>query len=329
MTPIGDTGDLFGAGDATDHLFKHLRDPQHEWEYTARCFAERLWVVYRDYADPHFLTEVRREFSARFWEMYLMCAFLEKASERGYSLSCPKRKDGCPDVLLELNGNRIWIEAVVLTNGEEGRPDSLVEPRIPTIVTGDRANTPQGTDLSIGSESGRIPEERIVLRYTTAIREKYIKYLRYLRKGIVRKDDAYLVAVNKSGLAYRWASAAIDLPRFIKALYPIGELELLIDRDARRIVDTQHRPRFSITKANKSAVPVQAFVDRRWRGLSAVLCSDVDVGWSKLPLGADLQIAYNPLCRRPITRGVIPVAREWWAKLDGPEGELFCDPDRV
>ena len=138
-----------------------------------------------------------------------------------------------------------------------------------------------------------------------------------------------MIAVNKSGLAYRWARAAIDLPRFIKALYPIGELELLIDRDSRKVMDTRHRARFSITKANKSRVPVQAFIDKRWRGLSAVLCSDVDVGWSKLPLGADLEIAYNPLCRRPVARGTIPVIREWWAKLDGNEGELFSDPDRV
>jgi type I restriction enzyme S subunit len=195
------------------------------------------------------LTEIRREFNARFWEMYLTCALLERASEFGYSLSCPKRKDGCPDILLELKGERIWIEAVAATNGEAGRPDSLVEPRIPTIVVGDRADEQQEMDLPIepgAAESGKIPEGKIVLRYTTAIREKYMKYLHYRRKGIVRKDDAYVVAVNKSGLAYRWASAAIDLPRFLKAVYPIGELEVLIDKKARKVVGAQNRPRFFI-----------------------------------------------------------------------------------
>lgn len=305
MTPVDGTGELFGTGDATDPLFTHLRDPSHEWESTARCFAERLWMVFQSYADPHFLTEIRRDFSARFWEMYLTCAFLEKASDRGYFLSCPKPG---PDIRLDLNGDRIWVEAVTATNGEPGRPDSLMEP------------SPDG--------SYRIPEEKIVLRYTTAIRDKYVRYLHYLRMGLVHKNDAYVVAVNKSRLAYRWAAAAIDLPRFLKAVYPIGELEVLIDRNVPRIVGAQNRPRFFIPKANKSKVPVQAFVDRRWRGLSAVLCSDADVGWSKSPLGADLELAYNPLSRRPIARGVIPAAREWWAKLNGTDGELFCDPER-
>lgn len=271
----------------------------------ARNFTERLWSIYRNYADPHFLTEIRRDFTARFWEMYLSCAFLEKAPKYGYSLTCPKPG---PDICLELKGNRIWIEAVTATNGEPGRPDTLVEPK----------------------NGGRIPEERIVLRYTTAIRDKYVKYFRYLRTGIVDRNDAYVIAVNESSLAYRWARAEIDLPRFLKAVYPIGELEMLIERNRndRKIVGAQNRPRFFISKANKSEVPVQTFIDRRWRGLSAVLCSDVDVSWSRMPLGDDLEIAYNPLARCPLTRGVVPAVREWWAKLDGTEGELFCEPDR-
>jgi hypothetical protein len=331
VTTIGNTENLFGDGEATDLCFRHLRDPKHEWEFAARSFAERLWAIFRDYADAHFLIEIQREFNARFWEMYLTCALLERASEYGYSLSCPKRKDGCPDILLELKGERIWIEAVAATNGEAGMPDSLVEPRIPTIAVGDRAEEQQAMDLPIepgAAESGTIPEGKIVLRYTTAIREKYIKYLHYLRKGVIRKDDAYVVAINKSALAYRWASAAIDLPRFLKAVYPIGELEVLIDKRARKVVGAQNRARFFITKANKSPVPVQAFVDRRWRGLSAVICSDVDVGWSKLSLGHDFQIAYNPLSRQPVARGIIPAVREWWSKLDEASGELFCDPER-
>jgi type I restriction enzyme S subunit len=305
MTSLGSVGDLFGAGPATDPLFIHLCDPVHERDSEARSFAERLWVLYIQYADPHFLTEIRHHFHARFWEMYLTCALLEKAMEHGYSVSCPKPG---PDVLLELNGGRIWIEAVAATNGEPGKPDTLIEP------------DPDG--------SGRIPEEKIVLRYTTAIRDKYKKYFFYLRKGVVHKNDAYVVAVNKSGLAYRLASAAIDLPRFLKALYPIGELEVLIDRETRKFAGTRNRPRFFIPKASQSPVPVQAFVDRRWRGLSAVLCSDVDVFRSSLPLGSDMQLAYNPLCRRPIARGVIPAAREWWSELKGNDGELFCDPAR-
>jgi hypothetical protein len=150
----------------------------------------------------------------------------------------------------------------------------------------------------------------------------------YRRKGIVHEDDSYVVAVNKSGLAYRWASAAIDLPRFLKTVYPSGELEVLIDISSRELIGAQNRPRFSILKASKSPVSVQPFVLGRRRGLSAVLCSNANVGWSSSPLGSDFELAHHPRCRQPIIRGVVPVAREWWAELRGGEGKLLCAPER-
>jgi hypothetical protein len=88
-------------------------------------------------------------------------------------MSCPKPG---PDVLLEHEGNRVWVEAVIATNGVTGRPDTVVDPN------------PDG--------SCRIPEEKIVLRYTNAISEEYRKYRAYLREGIVRETDAFVIAVN-------------------------------------------------------------------------------------------------------------------------------------
>ena len=193
------------------------------------------------------------------------------------------------------------------------------------MVVGERADEAKGMDQGTRSEvrqSGRIPEEKIVLRYTSAIRDKYVKYLHYRRKGIVRTGDAYVIAVNRSGLAYRWASAAIDLPRFFfKAVYPIGELAVVMDVDTRKLVGAQNRPRFFVHKENKSAVSVQTFILGRRPGLSAVICSDADVGWSVSALGSDFELAHNLLRRRPIARGTVPTAREWWAELSGTQGE--------
>ena len=74
----------------------------------------------------------------------------EYAKQQGAVLSCPKPG---PDVLIERDGNRVCVEAVVATNGVPGRPDTVVEPN------------PDG--------SGKIPEEKLVLRYSNAIAEKY------------------------------------------------------------------------------------------------------------------------------------------------------------
>lgn len=300
MTVAADS-ELFGHGDATDRAFINLRGATNDWQLAAKNFAERLWGTFRPHADDHFLTEVRTDFTSRFWEMYLTCALLDGAQERGYHVTCPKPG---PDVCVESGGRRIWLEAIAATNGMPGNPDTLVEP----------------------APDRRIPEERIVLRYTSAILEKYRKYNRYIQSGIVDRGDAYIIAVNKSRLAFRWARAEVDLPRFLKAVYPIGQLEFVIDLQEPRNARMQNRTRFAIRKANNQEVPVQTFIDASWSGLSAVICSDADASLSRMPLGADFEIAYNPLAENPVPSGLIPACREWFSKLDGEMGELFCVP---
>jgi len=244
---------------------------------------------------------------------------LEHAATSGYRVSCPKpeaqqgfarlpKAHEGPDIHLEREGNRIWIEAVAVTRGDPSKADSLVEPN-PT----------------------EIPEEKIVLRYTSAIRQKYQQYFHYLRNRIIRKSDAYVVALNGSALGY-WRSPAWDVPRFLKALYPIGKPQLLLDKKSREVVDTGNQPRFTIVKAQGSPVPVQAFIDRRWRGISAVIhsCAHADMGRfcaheDMGRLGFEFEIAYNPLARQPVSRGVIPAKIEWWSKLSDAEGELFSE----
>jgi hypothetical protein len=147
--------------------------------------------------------------------------------------------------------------------------------------------------------------------------EKYRKYNTYVQSGIVNKADAYVVAINKSRLASRWAQAEADLPRFLKAIYPIGQLEFVIDIQEPRNAQMQNRSRFTIRKANNQEVPVQTFIDPGWSGLSGVICSDADAGCSYLPLGGDFEIAYNPLAQNEIPAGIIPACREWFSKLDG------------
>ncbi len=315
-------GDLFGIGTASDPVFEKLRQGSAP---NPRAFAERLWDIYQPNADSHFLSEIRREFSARFWEMYLYCALLERSTDLGYVVSC--QKPG-PDVLLESNYGRVWIEAVTPTNGEPGRDHSLAEPLFPSIVVGGENGKPICPTSSKFAEDGRIPEEMIVLRYTSAIRDKYVKYLGYLKNGIIDKNDAYVIAINKSRLAYQSAEAANDLPRFLKAVFPVGDLEVLLDKETRNIVGHRNRPRFSIPKGVNSSVSVQLFVSGRKRGISAILCSAANPSQYASPLGSDFDVAHNLLCRQPIFRGLVPAAREWWAELNGEEGELFCDPER-
>jgi hypothetical protein len=186
----------------------------------------------------------------------------------------------------------------IATGGAAGQPDSVIEPN------------PDG--------SGRIPEEKLVLRYATAIREKYLKYQKYLGEGLVKEADAFVIAINGAALPYKWAWAEKDAPRFLKALYPIGQYQVLLDRRTGEIVGKGNEPRFRFLKANQAEVPTQTFLDE----LSAVLCSYADVGSYSRPLGVDFELAHNPKARCPIRQEVIPAHRSWVADLTGEEGQL-------
>jgi len=288
---------LFSPGEATDLTYINL---QGGTCVAARDFAEHLWTTYHKFADPHFLTEIRHNFHARLWEMYLTCSLLESAATRGYRVSCPKPG---PDILLEIESQRIWVEAIIATAGAAGQPDSVIEPN------------PDG--------SGKIPEEKLILRYSTAIRDKYLKYQKYLDGGVVKEADAFVVAINGAALPYKWAWAEKDAPRFLKALYPIGQYRVLLDRRTGKIVAEDNEPRFRILKANQAEVPTQTFLDERSSAISAVLCSYADVGSYSRPLGVDFELAHNPKGRCPIPHRVIPAHRSWVADLTGEEGQLF------
>ena len=94
----------------------------------ARERCEDLWSCYEPFADPHFLDEFPRQFHQRWFEMWLTGYLLRQ----GLRVECPYPG---PDIGVELDGRRIWIEAVSPTAGEEGKPDSV--PQLPPSRVGD------------------------------------------------------------------------------------------------------------------------------------------------------------------------------------------------
>jgi hypothetical protein len=109
------------------------------------------------HADPEFRKELRSNFNARYWEMYLTVSFILA----GYEVTCPKPG---PDVGIIYKGKRIWFEAVSPNPGKPGSPDYIAQP-------------PMG-------EVFDVPNEKIVLRYLNSISEKYDRqYANWLEKG--------------------------------------------------------------------------------------------------------------------------------------------------
>ena len=96
---------LFTPGEAADPSYCNLRRAESKYARAGKDFAQRLWRIYHPYADSHFLTEIRRDFHARFWEMYLTCALMEGARDN-YKVSCPKSSAGLSRYIRHYNGAR-------------------------------------------------------------------------------------------------------------------------------------------------------------------------------------------------------------------------------
>jgi hypothetical protein len=286
-------------GEATDPLFANLIEPSCEQMRKRREFIESLWLDFEDLADRHFKTEIRTRFSPRFWELYLGSAFKVFAKEFNWEISS---EDDGPDILIHNGSQRIWIEAITLTNGEQGK-NSFVPAE---------------------TESGWIPDDQIISRFTSALESKHAQYQKYLEKSLIGPEDAFIIAFNASSLYFQRIVARDDVPRFIKAVLPIGPFQVTIDRATRQILGTGNASRFEIQRQNAGSIPVSAFLKDSYSGISALMCSHADLNYFDHPLGIDFQVLHNPKSRNPIPQGMIRWFREWSVEINQFGGTLNC-----
>ena len=96
---------LFTNDEASEPGYRNVRDAKDGPLYAARVHCEYFWFLFQRYADSEFRVELRSNFNARYWEMYLTTSFILA----GCDVTCPKPG---PDVGIIHKGKRIWFEAV-------------------------------------------------------------------------------------------------------------------------------------------------------------------------------------------------------------------------
>jgi hypothetical protein len=116
------TAPLFTNDPAADVAYVNVRDTRNDIMRAARDDCEALWETFEPYADDNFQTEIRSNFDARYWEMYLTAYLIQE----GYPVFCPKPG---PDVGIDYNGRRIWFEATSPTRGAGDSADQVPELR--------------------------------------------------------------------------------------------------------------------------------------------------------------------------------------------------------
>jgi hypothetical protein len=167
-----------------------------DWEQERQWF-ENMWKEYQQKelcAENNFPSELKIHFSQRAWELYLGITLLN----RGYTLQ--KHKSIGPDFKIIHNDfnkdiQTVWIEAISVKKGQP--PDAV--PEMPFGVS----------DL---------PEEQMLLRLTNGLSEKYDKYCKDVKVGVVGADDPYIIAINRSEIEY----LDPQIPLILKCLFNLG-----------------------------------------------------------------------------------------------------------
>ncbi len=105
-----------------------------------------------------------------------------------------------PDIKIDHASTTIWVEAVIPTSGDPSKPDS-----VPNLQMG---------------VAQQVPDDQIILRYRSAIYDKFNKYCEYLKDkgGIITEKDCYIIALN--GCKIRHGDR--EPPRIVRSVLPFG-----------------------------------------------------------------------------------------------------------
>jgi hypothetical protein len=298
-------------------------------EYLSRRFAENaevrdcLTVLYQQFRewglkdgkfDQDFTDGADDHFYAYTWEMVLARHLVKCGLEVSSA-------DEGPDFKVPHKGSAIWIEAICPS---------------PVGIPDDWLNFPSSGESRVGS----VPHEAMLLRWTSALKEKKEKLTGrvisnrgtreeivkpgYLQNGIVGERDPYVIAISACRLGYGNTMLHTGISQFpfaVEAAFPVGPVEIVIDRMTMKQLDRRHSHRASIKKPNGADVPTDSFLNPAYSGVSAILGTPAGINAAcgdRYPVA----LVHNPLAANKLPVGVICADAEYVAEDKGDYYEL-------
>ena len=256
-------------------------------------------------ADSNFTKELCSGAEQRFLSRISEALLAERLKNIGLILE--PSHGGSPDFLVIENGRKIWIE--VICPEPTGIPLGCTEPETVTVIS--------------------FPHEQILLRWTSAIKEKAEKLLGsldgtvkgYIEKGIVASGEAYVITVNGCQLRSGPFPELFGISQFpfaVEAVFAVGPYQINIDRDTLKQTGAGHQHRPLIAKTKGAPVPAYTFLNNRFRPISAIWAVDLD-GTSTIVNSEPMVVVHNPNAINPIPTGFLPAHDEYVATPIGTE----------
>lgn len=284
---------FFSPGSAKDHEYEIVRDtPKYQKD---RKFVEHIWIEYARYAEPNFLDQAKEQFKQRFWEMYLAYSLIHK----GLLIQHKSSSEG-PDIHLKLECLDIWIEATTPNKGKS--EDAVVEREIVRLQHEEFQNIPVHD----------VQDKEAILRYRSAIEDKYKDYKRYFKKGILKSESCYIIAVNGRGVLS--PPRETEIPRIIRSVLPFGNERITINTNTLEIVDRSYKYRDKLMKKNQVEIKTDIFCNSEYDCISAILFSCVDAVNRPEKLGDDFVLIHNPLAKNKLPLELVKLGREYWVE---------------
>jgi uncharacterized protein (DUF4415 family) len=200
--------------------------------------------------DVHFDTEIGNGCDATLWQRISEMCVAHKLKSLFYPVT--SKNDG-PDFLIEQENRKIWIEVVC-----PSPRDALA-----AILTDEKSSSQVYTQLM----------EKILLRYTAAIKEKKEKFNKYLETEKVGKHDICIIAISAAQLGYS-QDAFIGIsqrPAIVEAVLPLGPLQVNISRATGAVSSLEGSHRDSVPNHNNAPVLTDSFLNEAYKGISAVM----------------------------------------------------------
>jgi hypothetical protein len=276
--------------------YARLRDWTDPASEERRAFFDAQWAEYARFAPKRFLESLQIEFHQRWWEMYLTVALVRL----GFAVET-NAADAGPDVTLEVDGARVFVEAVAPKAGTKS--DAVPEPMHHGVVD--------------------FPERECLLRLTQALRAKEGAFRTYVREGIVPVDGCRIVALSASDLNQFGSMLDGTHPAPLSVLAGAGPLVLTIGgtappRSSRREV---------LMRDSGSRVPAALFDDPEFSIVSGVSYSSVDLWNAPLDGRTTLSLFVNPLASVPVPAAVQKRFVTWTRGADGGDAHIWTRRD--
>lgn len=264
--------------------------PKYDSYYIASCcikerkeMFDSLWQIYQPLADKHFLSDCKKHFHQRTWEMYLGVALIKN----GLNISSSEKG---PDFVVDKGReNEIFIEATACTRGD-------TKDAVPAEYLAEKPEEIRVQD---------VPYDKMLIRLTNSLDSKYKKYKDFIKK----KEKPYIIAINRSDLGY-----LDDIPLILKCLFGLGFQSFKIIND--KLFNAGWERKKTVFKENGAKVPISFFEEEEHNIVSAVIYSEKSVLNCPKEIESDCILVHNPKAKLPIDLKIFSFFRQYKAKYN-------------